>query len=67
MKIINFSVKDFKPWSGAVEAWKRIMVENKVNELDNLLNELYPEGLTWSQLNDELWFNKEQLYSWLGI
>ena len=35
--------------------------------MENILEDLYPDGMTETQLNDLLWFDSEQIYEWLGI
>ena len=47
---------------------KKIILENdKAEEFDQLIEELYPEGLTETALNDILWFDYEWLFETLGI
>lgn len=58
---------DYQAWLGAVDTWQRIQDEDKVGELDFYLEELYPDGLTMTQLNDILWFDGEQVLKDLGI
>ena len=41
--------------------------EGKCAELENILEELYPDGMTETELNDLLWFDSESVYEWLGI
>ena len=60
-------LSDYHAWSGVVDTWQRIQDENKVDELDFYLEELYPDGLTMAQLNDILWFDGEQVLKDLGI
>ena len=57
----------FEAWSGAKETLERIQREGKCTELENVLEELYPDGMTETQLNDLLWFDSESVYEWLGI
>ena len=57
----------FEAWSGAKETLERIQREEKCEELENVLEELYPDGMTETELNDLLWFDSEQVYEWLGI
>ena len=66
VKIIS-DLNDYTPWSGAVDTWNQIKDENKVNELDSMLEEIYPDGLTMTELNDILWFDSEWVLSSLGI
>ena len=57
----------FEAWSGAVDTLERIQREGKCAELENILEELYPDGMTETELNDLLWFESESVYEWLGI
>ena len=57
----------FEAWSGAKETLERIQREGKCTELENILEELYPDGMTETELNDLLWFEPETVYEWLGI
>ena len=69
MKVIknNLRLRDFKAWSGAVETKDKIIKEGKGDEFENLIDELFPEGLTETKLNDLLWFEDEMLFNELGI
>ena len=57
----------FEAWSGAKETLERIQREGKCEELENVLEGLYPDGMTETELNDLLWFDSESVYEWLGI
>ena len=61
------TIADFKAWSGAVDTQNRIIEENKENEFDQLIEELYPDGLDETQLNDILWFEEDWIFESLGI
>jgi hypothetical protein len=63
----NASLSSFNAWSGAVETQERIINEGKANDFDNLIEELYPDGLTNTTLNDLLWFDEDWLFEQLGI
>ena len=69
MKIINNSLdlRDFKAWGGAVETQEKIIEEGKTEEFEDLINELYPDGLTDTQLNDILWFEEDWIFEQLNI
>ncbi len=58
----NATLRDFAAWSGAVETKKRILKEGKEREFEALIDELYPEGLSDTQLNDILWFEEEWIF-----
>lgn len=63
----ELDLSSFKAWSGAKDTLDRIQREGKCAELENILEELYPDGMTETQLNDLLWFDSESVYEWLGI
>ena len=54
-------------WSGAVATLDDIVKHNKENELMELLEEIFPEGATETEINDFLWFDDEYIYECLGI
>ena len=63
----ELDLNTFEAWSGAVSTLDRIREENKCSELENILEELYPDGMDETELNDLLWFEEEQVFEWLGI
>jgi len=63
----NLTLRDFKAWSGAVDTQETILNEDKGEEFDSLIEELYPDGIGQTQLNDLLWFDSDWLYEMLGI
>ena len=68
MKIIpETTLKNFRAWAGAVETQEKIIDAGKADEFDQMMEELYPDGLTDTQLNDILWFEEEWIYETLGI
>ena len=64
-KEISFS--QFEPWSGAVGTYNLIVEAGKEDELEAILEDLYPDGISDTQLNDLLWFESEWLLESLGI
>lgn len=63
----NTSLVNFEAWSGAVDTKERIIEEGKAKDFDYLIEELYPDGLTETQLNDILWFDDDWIFESLGI
>lgn len=66
---ISYDLLDgtYKPWSGAVDTWETIEEEGLLDELDSLLEDIYPDGLSETELNDLLWFDKDWVFEQLGI
>lgn len=68
MKIYSeISISNFKAWSGAISTLDRIIAENKCDELESILEDMYPDGMDETELNDLLWFDDEIVFEWLGI
>ena len=63
----ELDLNSFEAWRGATDTLARIQREGKCAELENILEELYPDGMTETELNDLLWFDSESVYEWLGI
>lgn len=64
------SLSDFEWWSGAVATANRIWEERGLegwNELEAMLEDVYPDGIDETALNDLLWFEPDTVYEWLGI
>lgn len=68
MKIISEKhVKNFEPWAGAKDTFQAIEDADKMDALEATLEDLYPDGMTDTELNDLLWFEPETVYEWLGM
>lgn len=68
MRIVKeISIEDFEGWSGANDTIEVIEKAGKVDEFDNLIEELYPDGLSETSLNDLLRFDYEWIYETLEI
>ena len=64
------SLADFKFWSGAETTAQRIWEEQGsegFDQLEAILEGLYPDGIDETDLNDLLWFDADTVYEWLGI
>lgn len=64
------SLADFKFWSGAETTAQRIWEEQGsegFDQLEAILEDLYPDGIDETDLNDLLWFDADTVYEWLGI
>ena len=61
------SLENFEAWSGAVDTLDRVREAGKCDELESILEDLYPDGMSETELNDLLWFEPETVFEWLGI
>lgn len=67
MLTYELNLNNFDAWSGAKDTLARVQDHGMTEELEALLEDLYPEGMTETQLNDLLWFEPEYIYNSLGI
>lgn len=68
MKIsYDLDLNTFEAWSGAVPTLDRIREEGKTDALEAILEDLYPDGMDETDLNDLLWFEPETVFGWLGM
>ena len=57
----------FKPWGGAKDVWELIIAQDKLEALDKALEDMYPEGIKATDLNDLLWFEKDYIFDVLDL
>ena len=68
MKISReMNLRNFEAWSGAKDTLNKLIELDKCEELEAVIEDIYPEGMTETQLNDILWFDNEWIYETLGI
>lgn len=69
MKTFNddATLDNFEAWSGAKDTKEIILENNKGDQFEALIEDLYPEGLSETQLNDILWFEEDWIFEQLGI
>ena len=68
MKISReMNLRNFEAWSGAKDTLNKLIELDKCEELETVLEDIYPEGMTETQLNDILWFDDEWIFETLGI
>lgn len=61
------NLRDFEAWSGAIETKKLILDAGLEEEFESIIEEIYPDGLSDTQLNDILWFDSDWVLETLGI
>ena len=69
MKIYTeiYELSDFTPWSEATKTWDKIIMADKEEEFIQRLDDIYPDGIDETTLNDLLWFEEEWCYELLGL
>ena len=67
MKVTReLNLREFKFWSGAV-AFADLLTYKELNQLEDYIEELYPDGATETDINDLFWFEDETICDWLGL
>ena len=68
IKVELNSVYNFEAWSGGKSTLDRVIEKNRVDELDELLEEFFSDSeLTDTQLNDFLWFDLPEMDGWKNL
>lgn len=66
MKITKeISLKDFEAWSGAKDTLNEL-TESECEQLESVIEELNPDGIDETSLNDILWFENDWIAECLG-
>lgn len=60
-------LKSYEPWEGAISTLNVIKDAGKLEALEYMLKEMYPNGITVDKLNDLLWFESDWVYDMLNI
>jgi len=60
------SLRNFEFWSGAKDNANEL-TSVQLDEVENILEDLYPEGMDETQINDFFWFDFDTIKDWLGI
>lgn len=62
----EITLRDFEPWAGAVSRYETLTA-SQLDQLTFILEDLYPDGCTETQINDVLWFEEEWIAECLGF
>lgn len=60
------SLRNFEFWSGAKENANEL-TGAQLDEVETILEDLRPEGMDETQINDLFWFDFDTVKEWLGI
>jgi hypothetical protein len=59
------SLNDFEFWSGACDTVK-YLTHDEIEQIEQELEELYPDGMDKTEVNDFFWFEDDTIAEWLG-
>ncbi len=67
MKITSeTSLRNFEFWSGAKDNASELSAD-QLDQVEAILEDVYPDGISETELNDFFWFDFDQVKRWLGI
>ena len=61
------NLRDFNAWGGAINTKNIILDAGLEEEFAEIIDELYPDGLTDTKLHDILWFDDDWVLKILEI
>ena len=59
------SLKDFEFWSGAKDTVE-YLTDDELDTMETILEDLYPDGMEDTQINDIFWFEDDWIAEMLG-
>ena len=59
------SLSDFEFWSGAKDTVK-YLTDDELDTIENILEDMYPDGMEDTQINDIFWFEDDWIAEMLG-
>lgn len=62
----EMKLRDFEFWAGAVDRVKELTWE-QLDTIEAILEDIYPNGINETQLNDLFWHDMDTIYEWLGL
>jgi hypothetical protein len=66
MKIYSeSSLGGFDFWSGAKDNAEKLTVK-ELDQIESILEDIYPDGMTDTEVNDLFWFDFETVVDWIG-
>lgn len=67
MKVfIEMDLYDFKAWQGGASTLRWLEDIDKLDEVQEMIEEGFPDGISECDLNDLLWFDVEVIEDWIG-
>lgn len=66
MKIYrDMSAHEFEFWSGAKDTVK-YLTDEELGTIWSMLEDIYPDGMEETEVNDFFWFDDDTIADWLG-
>lgn len=59
------SLRNFEFWSGAKDTAKYLTLD-ELDTIEAILEDIYPDGIDETTVNDFFWFDDDTIAEWLG-
>ena len=59
------SAYEFEFWSGAKDR-ANYLTYDEIEKIFSMLEEIYPDGMSETEVNDFFWFEEDTIAEWLG-
>lgn len=59
------SLRNFEFWSGAKDTVKYLTLD-ELDTIEEMLEEINPDGMDETEINDFFWFDDDTIAEWLG-
>ena len=56
---------EFEFWTGAKDIVEEL-TDSELEQIEQILEEIYPEGMSEFEVNDFFWFERDLIAEWLG-
>lgn len=60
------ALRHFKFWAGAKDNASEL-TDEQLDAVESILEDIYPEGMEETTINDLFWFEFDRIQEWLGI
>ena len=66
MKIYReMPLTEFEFWAGGKDTVEEL-TDSELEQIEQILEEIYPEGMSEFEVNDIFWFERDLIAEWLG-
>lgn len=63
---VDETLREFQFWSGAKDTAEQL-TEEQIDQIESVLEDCYPDGITDTQINDIFWFECDWIAEQLGF
>ena len=61
----DIPLTQFEFWAGGKDTVEEL-TDSELEQIEQILEHIYPEGLSAGELNDIFWFQRDLIAEWLG-